>query len=758
MHLASNTGPERAITAQRMSEIDGSFSAETLDQAFVQMFRAAQPDSSSEAGDRLASVLTPEEALAIFDAQLTSRHIDFAALAMRERGKGYYTIGSSGHEGNAVVAEALRPSDPALLHYRSGAFFLRRAQQLDYTAAAHDVLLGAAAARDEPISGGRHKVFGSRTMAVPPQTSTIGSHLPKAVGMAFHLKRAARLGLNEDIPARSVVMCSFGDASANHSTATGAFNAAGYIAHQNIDLPLLFVCEDNRIGISVRTAPGWISRRFSAKPYLKYFQADGCDLVEALRVAREAADFVRSTRKPAFLHLDVVRLFGHAGSDVALAYRSVEELRAELARDPVASTAKLLLDAGVVHRDDLLERYEAKRAEVWALAEDAMSREGLRDAEEVMRPISPRTPEKVSVEVAREIQDDTRREFWGPRLPEQGGPLALSGHINRCLGDVLVKYPEVAIFGEDVAKKGGVYGVTRSLLKRAGGVRVYDTLLDEQTILGLAIGAAQVGCIPIPEIQYLAYLHTAEDQLRGEAASLQFFSQAQFRNPMVVRIAGYAYQAGFGGHFHNDNSIALFRDIPGIIIASPSNGPDAAAMMRTCIASARVDGSVSVYLEPIALYHTRDLHEEGDGLYAAPYEPNGAEVPLGVGKTYGDGEDLTLVSFANGVRMSRRVMRKLEDQGIRARLLDLRWIAPLPAEDLLREAMATGRVLVVDETRRSGGVSEGVFAALIDMGFKGALSRVAAEDTFIPLGPAADLVLVTEDDIEAAALELMSRD
>ena len=82
MHLAFNTRLERAITAQRMGEIDGSFSGETLDQAFLQMFRAAEPDSSSEAGDRLASVLTPEDALAIFDAQLTSRHIDFAALAI----------------------------------------------------------------------------------------------------------------------------------------------------------------------------------------------------------------------------------------------------------------------------------------------------------------------------------------------------------------------------------------------------------------------------------------------------------------------------------------------------------------------------------------------------------------------------------------------------------------------------------------------------------------------------------------------------
>lgn len=741
-----------------MTEIDGSFSAETLDQAFVQMLRDAEPDPSSKAGDRLASVLSPEDALAIFDAQLTSRHLDFAALAMREAGRGFYTIGSSGHEGNVAVAEALRPTDPALLHYRSGAFFLRRAQQMNYAEASRDVLLGAAAARDEPISGGRHKVFGSRPLGIPPQTSTIGSHLPKAVGMAFHLKRAARLGLNEDVPARSVVMCSFGDASANHSTATGAINAAGYITHQGLDLPLLFVCEDNRIGISVRTAPGWIAKRFRANPNIRYFHADGCDLVDALTAAREAADYVRSSRKPAFLHLDVVRLFGHAGSDVALAYRTVDELRAELARDPVASTAKLLLDAGVLSRDELLERYEAKRREIAALADDAGSREGLRDAEDVMRPISPRSPDAVAAEVARPVEPEARKAFWGSRLPERAGPQALSGHINRCLGDMLAKYSEVAIFGEDVARKGGVYGVTRGLLKLAGGVRVYDTLLDEQTILGLAIGAAQVGCIPIPEIQYLAYLHTAEDQLRGEAASLQFFSQAQFQNPMVVRIAGYAYQAGFGGHFHNDNSIALFRDIPGLIIASPSNGPDAAAMMRTCVAAARVDGVVSVFLEPIALYHTRDLHEDGDGLYAAPYDPVGEHIPLGVGKTYGDGEDLTIISFANGVRMSRRVAKRLEARGIRTRVLDMRWIAPMPTEDLLREAMATGRVLVVDETRRSGGVSEGVFAALIDHGFSGPMARVAAQDTFIPLGPAADLVLVTEADIEAAALDLVGHD
>src|SRR6185503_5332148 len=129
--------------------------------------------------------------------------------------------------------------------------------------------------------------------------------------------------------------------------------------------------------------------------------------------------------------------------------------------------------------------------------------------------------------------------------------------------------------------------------------RVFNTLLDEQSILGLAIGAGQLGLLPVPEIQYLAYLHNAEDQLRGEASSLSFFSQGQFKNPMVVRIAGYAYQKGFGGHFHNDNSIAALRDIPGLIIASPARGDDAAGMLRTCVAAARTSGAVAVFLEPI---------------------------------------------------------------------------------------------------------------------------------------------------------------
>src|SRR4029079_16553078 len=199
--------------------------------------------------------------------------------------------------------------------------------------------------------------------------------------------------------------------------------------------------------------------------------------------------------------------------------------------------------------------------------------------------------------------------------------VTLAQAINLTLGEVLESRPHAVLFGEDVAIKGGVYGGTRGLRKSLGGRRVFDTLLDEQTILGTALGASLAGLLPIPEIQYLAYLHNAEDQLRGEAASLAFFSDGQYRNPMVVRVQGLGYQKGFGGHFHNDNSLAVLRDIPGIVLCVPSHPYEAPALLRSCIELADRDGRVCVFVEPIALYHSRDLFREGDQLWTATYRP-----------------------------------------------------------------------------------------------------------------------------------------
>ncbi|MGP3983197.1 thiamine pyrophosphate-dependent enzyme [Streptomyces sp. KR80] len=714
------------------------------------------------------SPFTGAQCLELFDAQAGSRHLDLAARRLGKSGRGYYSIGSSGHEGNAAVAAALRPTDPALLHYRSGAFFLHRARQADQSRpprdalrdGMRDVLRGIVAAATEPISGGRHKVYGSKAAAVIPQTSTIASHLPRAVGLAFGIPRAAALGVSGGWPADAVVLCGMGDASANHSTAAGAINAALHCAYQRVPMPVLFVCEDNGIGISVPTPGGWIEHAYGHRPGLRYFAADGCELLDSLTVSAEAVRWVRTHRAPAFLHLRMVRLMGHAGSDVESAYRGQAEITADLSRDPVLATARLLISSGVAAPEEILDRYDRIGREVAALAEEVCGEPKLGTATEIAAPLAPSEPHRVRADAARAVDPELRRRRFAGQLPDRAGPLTLAQGINRTLADLLCRDQDVLVFGEDVARKGGVYGVTKGLRRMFGGRRVFDTLLDEQSVLGTALGAALAGFVPVPEIQYLAYLHNAADQIRGEAATLSFFSAGQYRNPMVVRIAGYAYQKGFGGHFHNDNSVAALRDIPGLVIASPARADDAAAMLRTCVSAARVDGRVCAFLEPIALYHTRDLHSPGDGGWLAGYpEPEQwaeSHVPLGRARTYGEGTDLTLVGFANGVPMSLRVAGRLARRGVHARVLDLRWLAPLPVEDLLRAARATGRVLVVDETRRSGGVSEAVCTALVDAGYDGGLARVTSEDSFIPLGAAAEAVLLSEDQIYAEAEKLLA--
>ena len=678
-----------------------------------------------------------------------------------------------------------------------------------------------------------------------------------------------------------------GDASVSHSTAAGAINAACHTAFQGIPLPLLIVCEDNGIGISVPTPRGWVAAAYGDRRGLHYLAADGCDVVATFEAALDAVAVARSRRRPVFLHLSVVRFLGHAGSDAEAAYRPPTDMIADLSRDPLVATAGELIRAGLLTPGEAVARYVAIGGLVHGAAEQALASRALTGTAEVMAPLAPRHPDLVAQwvrrgpgalqpesagaeagsyferapAVAAEPEPTTRWDLpalakpqpatgWdmpaaagpGPAtrwdLPAVAGPepamrrdmsavtgaepatrwdmpavtgaepatahdlpavpapaataspaatspaagarwevrlrraapgegendtgaarpqvtVTLAQAVNRALAELLETYPGMLVFGEDVGRKGGVYGVTKGLQRRFGPARVFDTLLDEQSILGMALGGGLAGLLPVPEIQYLAYLHNAEDQIRGEAATQQFFSAGQFRNPMVLRVAGLGYQKGFGGHFHNDNAVGVLRDIPGLVIGSPARPDDAAAMLRTCLAAAAVDGSVCVFIEPIALYHTRDLHDEHDGGWLAPFPAADAHVPVGSARSYGDGGDLTMVTFGNGLRMSLRAARRLEARGIAARVVDLRWLAPLPVDDVLREARATGRVLVVDETRRTGGVSEGVVTALVDAGLRAQIARVTSADSFVPLGQAAESVLLDEPAIEKAAIDLV---
>ena len=692
----------------------------------------------------------------LFESQLISRHLDLMARVLRVQNKVFYTIGSSGHEGNAMVARAARHTDPAFLHYRSGGFMAERFRKLPGMDPIMDSALSFAASAEDPASGGRHKVWGSKPLWVLPQTSTIASHLPKALGTAVAIEAAKRIGHALPIPDDSIAICSFGDASSNHATAQTAFNAASWTAYQKLPAPVLYVCEDNGIGISVKTPGGWIAENFKNRPDLDYFFADGLDLAAGYGDVLRAVEHCRQTRRPTFLHLRTNRIMGHAGTDFEIEWRSFEELCAVEAADPLLRSAAIALESGAMSKDDILALYEDTRRKCFAAAEDADRRPRIETLEHVMAPLAPYTPDKVAAEAVRMPSLEARIKAFGSedKLPEKQVPKHLAIQINQALHDLFAKYPETLLFGEDVAQKGGVYTVTKGLHKAFGNKRVFNTLLDETMILGMAQGFANVGMLPIPEIQYLAYLHNAIDQLRGEACSLQFFSNNQYANPMLVRIAGLGYQRGFGGHFHNDNSVTALRDIPGLVVGCPSRGDDAAMMLRTLAALAKVDGRVCALLEPIALYMTKDLYEAGDGQWLTEYPAPDQALTLGEERVYNPGAtDCVIFSYGNGMPMSLRAARQIEAQhGWKVRVVDLRWLVPLNHAAIAKHAGECARILIVDEGRFSAGIGEGVITAITEAGFGGKpLQRVVGADTYTPLAGAAFLVIPKDEDIVAAA-------
>ncbi|MEE9282014.1 MAG: thiamine pyrophosphate-dependent enzyme [Myxococcota bacterium] len=732
---------------------------ENLDTYLSQATAAPRP-LAPDAPLRPGSGLAVGRALELFEDQLRSRALDVAARELKKTDRSFYTISSAGHEQNVALGALLETTDPCLLHYRSGALMMARSRKLPGSDPLFDTLLSLCASSDDPVGQGRHKVWGSRKLWVPPQTSTIASHLPKAVGLAFAHARAHRLGIPTELPADAIVCCSFGDASVNHASALAGVNSARYAHRQGSALAILFVCEDNGLGLSVETPRRWIAATFSGLPHLRYVAARG-ELDEIWDATAEAIDACRGARAPVFLHLETVRLWGHAGSDVETTYRSLADIERDERRDPLLANARRLIETGAATPAELRRILESVRARVGAASAEAAARPKLRTLEEITAPLGRIDPERCLASATGRPDPEHRERLYGGALPEHAGApsrRSLAAHINSALKDELLRRPEMLVFGEDVARKGGVYAVTAGLQNAFGAGRVFDTLLDETTILGVAQGAGMLGLLPVPEIQYLAFVHNALDQLRGEACSLSFFSAGQFQNPMVVRIAAFAYQRGFGGHFHNDNSLGALRDIPGLILAAPARGDDAARMLRGCLALAHECGRVVCFLEPIALYHEKDLYEQGDAAWLFDYPPPGtALLPDEIG-VYGEhNRDLLLVSYANGLRLSLRAARRLErESGMRARVLDLRWLNPLPTAAVRQHAEQCGRVLVVDECRATGGgVADAVIADLAEQGFRGPLRSVRSADTYIPLGPAAAAVLLSEHDIAEAAQELV---
>ena len=703
--------------------------------------------------------LSNTQLIDLFESQVMSRHLDFQSRIMQKQGQSFYTIGSAGHEGNAACALAFRPNDMAFLHYRSGAFVIQRSKQVPGQTPLYDMLLGFAASSDDPISGGRHKVLGSKSLFIPPQTSTIASHLPKAVGTAFSISLSRKVAVENVLAKDGVVVCNFGDASSNHSTAQGAINAAAWAAFQSVPMPIVFICEDNGIGISTATPKGWVQANFEHRAGLHYIQCDGLDLLDTYHKTKLAVAIARKQRKPVFLHMRTVRLLGHAGSDSEFTYRSNAYIEDTEAHDPLLFSAALLLKHNCLNGQQIIDLYRHVEETVVEISQQVITKPKLTCAEKIKHSI---IPPKLDKHYLSKVSNDQRNQLFSHEKHNLGKKQHLAKLLNWTMIDLMSQQQNIVMCGEDIGAKGGVYNLTSKLADKFGPQRIINTLLDEQSILGMAIGLAHNGFLPIPEIQFLAYVHNAEDQIRGEAATLPFFSNGQFTNPMVIRIAGLAYQRGFGGHFHNDNSFAVFRDIPGLIIACPSNGADGVEMLREAVRLAQEEQRVVIFIEPIALYMKKDLHQEGDSLWSFDYVLPSEAKPIKTGQLghFGEGKDLCILSYGNGYYLSRQAEKLLAESNIHCTVIDLRWLAPLDETAIIEAISDIKNVLIVDECRQTGSISEALITLLVEHDLDYAnrkIERLTAHDSFIPLGTASYQVLPSCELIVEQSKRLVGR-
>jgi len=576
------------------------------------------------------------------------------------------------------------------------------------------------------------------------------------VGAAFSIDRAKDLDISErDLKADSIILCSFGDASANHATALSAFNTASWVSNSGGHVPIIFICEDNGTGISVPTNEHWIEQNFSNRPRLQYVQTDGLHLIDLMIKSRRVEHDCRIDRSPIFLHMKTVRLMGHAGSDVEVGYKSLQDIEATEFNDPLLHSARILIENNCLSSEEIIHLYEGIGDQVSHVFEAATLRPKLESAQDVMESITANQSSKKS---PKQPTKKTRQNLFGKEFNRMDQPYHMAKLINYTLSDIMLRYKNTVVFGEDVAQKGGVYHLTADLYKQFGVRRVFNSPLDETSIIGFGMGFGHNGFVPIPEIQFLAYLHNAEDQLRGEAATLPFFSDGQFTNPMVLRVPGLAYQKGFGGHFHNDNSLTIFRDIPGIILAVPSNGADASKMIRTAVREAHENGRIIVFVEPIALYMTKDLHEPKDGKWTFKYPVLDEEIPVGKFAEYGKGKVLTLITYGNGLYLSLQAKKEIEKKlKKKIKIIDLRWLSEMNIPKLLNAIGTSNNILIVDECRRTGCHGEGLLSQLVSESKKPLNIKLhAAEDSFISIGVAATVTLPSKDSIIKNALELVN--
>ena len=317
--------------------------------------------------------------------------------------------------------------------------------------------------------------------------------------------------------------------------------------------------------------------------------------------------------------------------------------------------------------------------------------------------------------------------------------------IHDALFEEMARDDRVVVLGEDVGRKGGVFGVTDGLFEAFGEARVLDTPLAESCIVGVSIGMAVNGLVPVPEIQFADFIHPAFDQILSEAARLRYRSNNDFGCPLTIRVP---YGGGVHGALYHSQSIeAFYAHIPGLKLVVPSTPADAKGLLKSAIR----DPDPVLYLEHKKMYRLiRGDVPDGD-----------PAVPIGPAEIRRRGRDLTIVAYGLMLHESLQAAEQLSRDGIEAEVVDVRTLRPLDTRTILDSVARTSRALIVHEDNRFGGFGAEIAATIAEEGFAhldAPPTRLCGPDVpAVPFSPALeDWFMITADKIAAAARSLVS--
>ena len=584
-----------------------------------------------------------------------SRECDRREAILFRQGKAKFQLPGAGHEAIGIIAQALNADDTVYPYYRDRALMLARGTPpeqiaLDYFAK------NASSSQGRQMAS--HYSDADHNM-VSCATPTALQCLP-AAGTAWGIKLAQQ---------KRVVICCIGDAS----TRQGEFYEALAFAFQE-KLPIVFVVEDNGYGISTPTE--------NMQPYaLNVLSQDHCIHVNGSNVSHvlEAATAVieqaRYRHIPSVLWVKVDRLMSHTSSDDQRTYRSSEDLQAMDARDPIKLYADSIINNGLISaldwqtkcieiRDKVTEIYE--RAEI--------------------------ASDPIIEDIKSHLFSDKKHRPYSTFLPIDN-EMNMATAINTTLHSLLLENDKYILFGEDICDpKGGVFGLTKGLSKKFS-TQVYNSPLAEATICGLAAGLALAGYFPIFELQFIDFVGTAFNQIVNQIATLRWRTAGKYKCPMVL-IAPCGAYLGCGGPWHSQTNESWFAHAPGLKIAMPSSPQDAANILAV---AAMGDDPVLLLL-PKNLFFKIKKNENILSLHSEQAAVNRS------------GTDITIVSWGNCVELAEHAAHNLQNHGISAEVIDLRYISPIDWQTILSSVRKTRRLLVVHEDNRTCSLGQTVIS------------------------------------------------